>query len=164
MIKHRLLVLVLAVAMSSVAMGQAYEHCDTKALKDTCKNYLDRPYKYDASNVILISFQKKAQLKEVELPMFIGETYKIVFNTYALPPGVQINVYNKDADHDNRKLLFSCNSSSAQKMFIYETEHWHSKLYIDYVIPAAHSDTGGSTDTGGSPTIEGCGVLVIGYK
>ncbi|HTB07165.1 MAG TPA: hypothetical protein VK806_09455 [Bacteroidia bacterium] len=164
MTKHKILVLVFLVALTSFAMGQAYEHCDTKALKDTCKAYLDRPYKYDASNVILISFQKKAQLKEIELPMFIGETYKILFNTYALPPGVEINVYNKDADHEGRKMLFSCNSSGAQKVFIYETEHWHSKLYIDYVIPAAHGDNGATDNTGGSPDIQGCGVLVIGYK
>lgn len=167
MIKHKLYITVFLLALASCAFGQAYEHCDTKTLKDTCKQYLERPYKYDASNVILISFQKKAQLKEIELPMFIGETYKLIFNTYALPPGVEINVYSKDADHKDRKVLFSCNSNGAQKIFFYETEHWHSKLFIDYVIPAAHNDSGATDNNSSSssaPTIEGCGVVVIAYK
>ena len=159
MIKRNILALIFLVAMGSLAMGQVYEHCDVKELKDTCKNYLDKPYRYDASNIILIQFKKKAQVKEVELPMFIGETYKLIFNMYALPPGVQIDVYTKSQDHDGRKSIFSCNSSDTKKIYIYDTEHWHTKLYIDYTIPAAKNQT-----TDDSPDIMGCGVLVVGYK
>jgi hypothetical protein len=159
MIKHRILTVLFSFAIAYCAMGQAYEHCDVKELKDTCKNYLDKPYVYDASNVILIQFKKKPQVKEVELPMFIGETYKLIFNTYALPPGVQIDIYPKDANHDGRKALFSCSSSDTKKVYIYNTEHWHTKLYIDYTIPAAHNNA-----TDDSPDVEGCGVVVIGYK
>jgi hypothetical protein len=160
MIKRNILTFIFLVTMGSFAMGQAYEHCDVKELKDTCKNYLDKPYRYDASNIILIQFKKKQQVKEVELPMFLGENYKIIFNTYALPPGVQIDVYNKSEDHDNRKSMFTCSSSDTRKVYIYATEHWHTKLYIDYTIPPSKDKT--ATDD--SPDVAGCGVMVVGYK
>ena len=159
MIKHRILTVLFSFAIAYCAMGQAYEHCDVKELKDTCKNYLDRPFRYDASNVILIQFKKKPQVKEVELPMFLGETYRLIFNTYALPPGVQIDVYNKNQDHTDRKAMFSCNSSDTKKIYLYTPEHFHTKLYIDYTIPASHDK---SADD--SPDIMGCGVVVVGYK
>jgi len=162
MTKYNILAIVFFTLIATAGMSQAYEHCDTKTLKDTCKQYLDRPFKYDASNTILISFQKRPQMKEIELPMFMGEEYRIIFNTYALPPGVEIHVYNKDADHDNRKELFSCNSSDAsKKIFIWDCPHYHSKIFVDYVIPAKH-DNGSGTDD--SPAVEGCGILVVGYK
>ncbi|HSY77196.1 MAG TPA: hypothetical protein VK890_10090 [Bacteroidia bacterium] len=160
MTKHHLFALLFVTLLATSAIGQSYDYCDTKTLKDSCKDYLDHPYKYDASNIILVTLQRKPQLKELEIPLFLGESYRLIFNTYALPPGIEIHVYNKDADHDNRKELFSCNSSGAKRMFIYEPEHVHSKLYIDYVIPAAHDNSGG-TD---APVVQGCGVLVIGYK
>lgn len=159
MIKRNLFTLLLVVTISSLAVGQVYNHCDVKELKDTCKNYLDRPYRYDASNIILIQFKRKTQIKEVELPMFIGEHYKLIFNTYALPPGVQIDVYTKDQFHDKRKSLFSCNSSDTKKVYIYEPDHWHTKLYVDYVIPEAHNQSPDDV-----PDVMGCGVLVVGYK
>jgi hypothetical protein len=99
-------------------------------------------------------------MKEVEIPMFLGESYKLIFNTYALPAGVEIHVYNKDADHDKRKELFTCSSSDpVRKIYVFDTEHFSSKLYIDYVIPANHSGGGDS-----APLIQGCGVLVVAYK
>ena len=157
--KYHLFTLLFLSMLTSSAIGQAYDYCDTKTLKDSCKDYIDKPYKYDASNIILVTLQKKAQMKEVELPMFMGESYKLIFNTYALPPGVEIHVYNKDADHDNRKELFSCNSSGAKKMFVFDTEHFHSKLYVDYVIPANRAAADGSM-----PTVQGCAVMVVAYK
>jgi hypothetical protein len=160
MTKLNLIALLFVTMLASSAIGQSYEYCDTKTLKDSCKDYLSLPYRYDASNIILVTLEKKSQMKEIELPMFMGESYRLIFNTYALPTGVEIHIFNKDADHDNRKELFSCNSSDAtKKMFIYDTDHFHSKLYVDYLIPAAHQ-TGGDS----APLIQGCGVLVIGYK
>lgn len=98
-------------------------------------------------------------MKEVEIPMFLGESYKIIFNTYGLPGGVEIHIYNKDADHSNRKELFSCNSDDAtKKLYIYDTEHFHNKLYIDYVIPPNHNAAADA------PVVQGCGVMVVAYK
>lgn len=159
MIKRNIFTFIFLLGMSSFAAAQVYDHCDVKELKDTCKNYLDRPYRYDASNIILIQFKRKAQVKEVELPMFLGEHYKLIFNTYALPPGIQIDVYNKDENHDKRKSMFSLNSSDTKKVYVYEPEGLHTKLYVDYIIPQAHNQ---STDD--SPDVMGCGVLVVGYK
>jgi hypothetical protein len=160
MTKHNIIALLFLTMLASSAIGQSYEYCDTKTLKDSCKNYIDHPYHYDASNIILVTLEKKGQMKEVEIPMFLGESYKLIFNTYALPAGVEIHVYNKDADHSNRKELFTCSSSDpVRKIYVYDTEHYHSKLYIDYVIPANHNGGGDS-----APLIQGCGVLVVAYK
>lgn len=157
--KHHIIALFFFTMLASACIGQAYEYCDTKTLKDSCKNYINAPYHYDASNTILVTLEKKSQMKEVEIPMFLGETYKIIFNTYGLPGGVEIHVYNKDADHENRKELFSCNSSDpAKKIYIYDTEHFHSKLYIDYVIPPTHN-TGDN-----APLVQGCSMMVVAYK
>jgi hypothetical protein len=159
MIKRNIFTFVFLVVMGFTALGQAYEHCDVKELKDTCKNYIDKPFRYDASNIILIQYKKKQQVKEVELPMFIGETYKLIFNTYALPPGIQIDVYSKSQEAEGRKSVFSCNSSDTRKVYVYNTEHWHTKLFIDYTIPANKNQT-----TDDSPDVAGCGVVVVGYK
>jgi hypothetical protein len=160
MIKHTIITLGLVVATCSFAAAQAYEHCNVNELKDTCKNYLDRPYHYDASNIIMIEMKKKSQIKEAVLPLFSGQIYKLIFNTYALPPGISIDVYDKDQDHEDRKAIFSCNSSDPKKINMYDIDHKHAKqIFVDYTIPASHD-----AKTDGPPDVAGCGVLVVGYK
>ena len=78
--------------------------CDPKGLKDKAKNQLD-PYQYDSSKITRLKHTTKDQVKEVEIPMFIGEKYKLAFNLEALKKTLEINIYNKDKDSKNRKLL-----------------------------------------------------------
>lgn len=65
MIKRNIFTFVFLVIMGFTALGQAYEHCDVKELKDTCKNYIDKPFRYDASNIILIQYKKNSRLRKL---------------------------------------------------------------------------------------------------
>ena len=80
--------------------------CNAKELKEKASNALD-PYKYDSSELTRIMYKKKETIKEVEVPLFIGEKYRIVFELEALPKQVEVQIYNKDKDSKGRKLLFS---------------------------------------------------------
>ena len=77
--------------------------CDPKGLKDKAKDKLD-PYQYDTGKITRLKHTTKDQVKEVEIPMFIGEKYKLAFNLEALKKTLEVSIYNKDKDSKNRKL------------------------------------------------------------
>ena len=82
--------------------------CDPKNLKDKAKSQLD-PYEYDSGKITKLKHTGKEQVKEIEIPMFIGEKYRLAFNLVALKKNVEISIYNKDKESKNRKLLYSNN-------------------------------------------------------
>jgi hypothetical protein len=126
--------------------------CDIKGLKDQSRKLMD-PYKYDSSKLTKISYKVKESLKEVEVPLFLGEKYRFIFNTETISKAVIINVYNRDKDARNRKLLWTSKDDPAGlKEHIFE--HTHSmKVFVDYTIPAA--------DSTATP---GCLLFLLGYK
>lgn len=126
--------------------------CNAKELKEKAKHALD-PYKYDSSELTKIIYKKKESVKEVEVPLFIGEKYRIVFEMEALPKPVEVQIYNKDKDSKNRKLLFSSKTIGLDKKE-FEFEVSKSRhVFIDYVIPP--------TEEG---SYSGCAVCMVGYK
>jgi hypothetical protein len=126
--------------------------CDSKVLKEKAKDMLD-PFKYDSSELTRILYKKKESVKEVEVPLFIGEKYRFVFVLEALPKPVEIQIYNKDKESKNRKLLFSSKDAGADKK-TWEFEISKSRhVYVDYVIPP--------TEVG---SYSGCAVFSVGYK
>ena len=126
--------------------------CNAKELKEKAKELLE-PYKYDSSELTRILYKTKQTLKEVEVPLFIGEKYRIVFELEALPKQVEVQIYNKDKDSKNRKLLFSSKDIGAEKKeFQFEISKVR-QVYIDYVVPP--------TETG---SYSGCAVFMVGYK
>lgn len=146
-------VMVILVSLTGAAIQQAVT-CDQKALKDAARAKLD-PFKYDSGKVTQIRYRNKAQLKEIEVPVFIGEKYRMVFNTEALTKDVVISVYNKDKETKNRKVLWTSKSSPpGTKMHIYEPENAKFKFFVDYDIPAV-ADSVTSTE---------CVVFMLGYK
>src|ERR1051325_11924486 len=88
------------------AFIQTSDTCDTKALKDNAKAALD-PFKYDSGKVTRLYYKKKVQLKEMEIPVFVGEKYRMVFNTEGISRDVTITVYNKDKDSTNHAQLYN---------------------------------------------------------
>lgn len=126
--------------------------CDSKSLKEKAKNMLD-VYKYDSSELTKIVYKKKESIKEVEVPLFIGEKYRFCFNMEAVPKGVEIQIYNKDKDSRNRKLLFSAKDMGPDKKQVQFEISKSRHVYVDYVIPP--------TETG---SYSGCAVFAIGYK
>lgn len=126
--------------------------CPSSDLKDEIKPKLKPDYKYDSSKTTRIYLKGEKQVKEIEVPLFIGEKYKFVFNAKELPAGVKINIYNKKMGKKNRELLYSSETdkSSGKKLFEYEPDKSRT-MYINYDIPATE---------GGS----GCVVFLLGYK
>jgi hypothetical protein len=124
--------------------------CDPKGLKDKAKNKLE-DFEYDSGKITKLKHTSKDQVKEIEIPMFIGEKYRLAFNLDALKKNVDIAIYNKDKDSKNRKLLYS-NKDKYEKEFTCDFSRLRH-VFIDYNIPAG---------TNGEDI--GCAVFVLGYK
>jgi hypothetical protein len=144
------LILVFILLVSAFQNGDA--PCDQKTLKDKAKKTLD-PYKYDLAKVTRIMYKEKPTMKEIEVPLFIGEKYRLVFNTEALPKNVIINLYNRDKESSKRKLMFSSKDAGADKKEFSFDYSFANKIFIDYDIPA-----------GDSSATSGCVVFMLGYK
>jgi hypothetical protein len=125
--------------------------CNAKDLKEKAKNTLE-PYKYDSSELTRILYKKKESVKEIEVPLFIGEKYRMVFELEALPKQVEVQIYNKSKDSKNRKLLFSSKSLGDKKEFMFEVSKVR-QVYVDYIVPP--------TEEG---SYSGCAVFMVGYK
>ena len=126
--------------------------CNAKELKEKASALLE-PYKYDSSELTRIIYKDKQTIKEVEVPLFIGEKYRIVFELEALPKQVEVQIYNKDKDSKNRKLLFSSKDFLAEKKEFHFEISKARQVYIDYVIPVVESGS-----------YSGCAVFMVGYK
>lgn len=149
-IKSATLSVLLLIAFSFQTNAQ----CDGKTLKENAKKQFgEGKYTYDMSKLTQIQYKAKPWLKELEVPLFIGEKYKLVFNTEAMPKPIVISVYNRDKDSKKRKLLFTTKDAPAdQKHFVFDLSKAR-KAFIDYEIPAGDSTASG-----------GCLVFMMGYK
>jgi hypothetical protein len=136
----------------SVFAFQGDAPCDGKALKEKAKKQLE-PYTYDMSKLTHITYKPQPWLKEIELPLFIGEKYRLVFNTELLPKQIVISIYNRNKDSKKRKLLFTTKDAAADKKEFAFDLTMASKAFIDYEIPSGDSTAPG-----------GCLVFMMGYK
>jgi len=125
--------------------------CNSKELKEKARIALE-PYKYDSAELTRILYKAKETIKEVEVPLFIGEKYRMVFELEALPKQVEVQIYNKDKESKNRKLLFSSKEVGDKKEFQFEVSKVRH-VYVDYVVPP--------TEAG---SYSGCAVFMVGYK
>lgn len=148
-IKQSFMFFVLIVCLMSFQTGDML--CNAKELKEKAKDMLD-PYKYDSSELTRIMYKKKESVKEVEVPLFIGEKYRFCFNMDAVPKTVEVQIYNKDKESKNRKLLFSSKDQGDKKEFQFEISK-SRHVFVDYIIPPV--------ETG---AYAGCAVFAVGYK
>ncbi|HET6990577.1 MAG TPA: hypothetical protein VFJ43_04600 [Bacteroidia bacterium] len=135
------------------AFIQTSDSCDVKTYKDNAKAALD-PFKYDSGKVTRLYYKKKEQVKEFEIPVFVGEKYKVVWNTEGISRNVTITVYNKDKDSKNRKEMFSATATPGEKIHSYEPVGAKFKFYVDYTLPGVNDSL---------PPSE-CMVMMLGYK
>ncbi len=135
------------------AFIQATDTCDVKTMKENAKAALD-PFKYDSGKVTRLYYKKKEQMKEFEIPVFIGEKYRVVWNTEGITRNVTINVYNKDKDSKNRTAVFSETAKPGEKIHTFEPEGMKFKFFVDYDLPAVSDSL---------PPSE-CMVMMLGYK
>lgn len=132
---------------------QTADNCDKKALTTSCKKKLE-PYKYDSQKFTKINFTQKTQQLEVEVPIFIGEKYRLVFNTSGLPKGIKINIYTKDREAKKREAIFSTKDAMAdEKEFVFDAPRAR-KMYVDYDVPTDSTNA----------KLTGCMIFMVGYK
>lgn len=146
---HTSLTLLLFVLVTGFNSGDT--PCDQKTLKEKAKKLLE-PYKYDLAKMTHIMYKDKPTMKEIEVPLFIGEKYRLVFNTEALPKNIVINLFNRDKDNAKRKLMFTTKDAGNKREFAFDYS-FANKIFIDYDIPA-----------GDSTAASGCVVFMLGYK
>lgn len=129
---------------------QTTDNCDKKALSASCRKKME-PFKYDSQKFTKINFTKKSQQLEVEVPVFIGEKYRLVFNTSSLPKPITVNVYTKDKDSKKREPIFTGKAGEPEQVFDVPRVR---KLFVDYDVPADSTNQRSS----------GCMVFMVGYK
>lgn len=113
------------------------------------------PYKYDSQKFTKINFTKNSQLLEIEVPVFIGEKYRIVFNTNALLPNkININIYTKSKSSSKREAIYTANGDSSNTgEFVFDVPRVR-KLFIDYEVPPNATVN----------TESGYILMMVGYK
>jgi hypothetical protein len=128
--------------------------CDVKVLKNELSKELRPDFKYDSSNISKFSLTTETQEKEIKVPLFSGEKYKMLFNTAALPSNFEIQIFDKPKTASNRKLLFSVKDSEelTEHTFSYEPKKPRT-MYVNYILPASEEEG-----------IYGCAVFLMGYK
>lgn len=164
MIKKKFVAIFILAICGLFAKGQNTD-CNVNVLKDTCKFYFNLPeyggeaFHYDCANKMSVNFIRKEQVREIQIPIFSGENYLFIFNTYDLAPGVKIDVWSKPIQDEKRENLFSVKSSDAVKVnrFI-PKKKLRDRIYIDYTIDA-HANVPDSAPENG-----GCGMIVVGFK
>lgn len=129
------------------------DSCDVRTLKNELIRELRPDYKYDSSNINRFILSSEKQGTEVQVPIFSDESYRLLFNTSAIPVDFEITIYNKKIGANNRKMLFSVKGSETDKnIFVFEPEDAKT-MYIDYILPGvAEKD------------LTGCIVFLMGYK
>jgi len=146
------ILLVATVVFTTSGIAPTYSdkvECNSKALKKEGITELS-PYYYSSAKVTDVRYRDTAYNSEIVVPLFKGEEYRMIFNGKSLPAGIEINIYDVDKSHENRKPLYST-TSSTNKLIVYEPKR-SKRHYISYRIPA------------GKNIEDACMVFVLGYK
>lgn len=134
----------------SLAFTSTDAPCDFKSLKKEGISALD-PFYYSSSKVSIINYDYRAQRKEIEVPLFKGEKYRMIFNKKELPKDVIVEIYDKDKSHDGRTPVFTTEGKEGQ-LISFEPKK-SKKMYVNYIIPASKGESK-----------KGCLAFVLGYQ
>ena len=128
------IVVIMAIASFAFKPASGEANCDAKALKKEGIASLD-PFYYSSSKVSTITYNYRAQRKEIEVPLFKGEKYRMVFNKKDLPKDVVIEIYDRDKSHDGRTAIFTSNGKDGE-IISFEPKK-SKKMYVNYLIPSS---------------------------
>lgn len=127
-----------------------------------------KPFRYDASNVTHFNYLGYGQKKEIEVLMFNGNDYRLVFNAEGAPKPVDIEFWDKPATNQSRVKIHEFKNVTGQENLTVESSVLNTKfrdikgnpdlilkrVYVDYII---------STNDSKEP-LSGFMVLTYGYK
>jgi hypothetical protein len=150
--KNLIYIALVAIVFTTTAAFQVSEECDSRALKGELKKELKPDYKYDSSKTSRFTYKNKKQLKEIEVPVYMGEKYRFLFNTAGLPKDIKIEVYNKPVGHKKRKLLYTLEKKEGKHIYSFNPDK-SRKMYVNYTIPAVEETE-----------LRGCIIFLLGYK
>lgn len=132
---------------------QSTDIVDKKALTMSCKKKLE-PFKYDSQKFTKINYTEKVQQLEVEVPVFIGEKYRLVFNTSGLPKPIIVSVYTKDKESQKREAIFSNKDmKDGENELVFDAPRAR-KMFVNYDVPADSTNQ----------KISGTIIFMVGYK
>tara|TARA_R110002049_G_scaffold278391_4_gene457170 strand:- start:141 stop:626 length:486 start_codon:yes stop_codon:yes gene_type:complete len=149
------LIAVLVMFIAITAAGEkrtSTNSCVNKEAKTKAIDSLNTFY-YASSKVTTIDYTYKTSVKEVEVPLFKGEKYRMVFNREDLPKNVEVEIYDKSWKDKGRSLLYSSKDQEPNTTILSYEPNRSRNLYINYIVPPAE----GSKETG-------CIVFVLGYQ
>jgi|SRR6185437_963545 len=135
--------------LGAVSVGMAQTSCDIRKMSDSCKRQM-KPFLYSTQSAMHVALKSEPQVKDIDVPAFGGEKYRVVINTSGMPQGTEVGVYDADQTHKKRKQFFTTADLGISD---FETEVKSGKLVIEYTLPAATSNV-----------FNGCAVVVIGYE
>lgn len=131
---------------------QIPEEFDSRALKAELKLELKPDFKYDSSKTSRFTYKNKELTKEIEIPLYMGEKYRFLFNTAGLPKDVKVEIYNKPLGHKKRKLLYQIEKKEDQHIYKFDPEK-SRKMYVTYTTSIVEEEG-----------LRGCLVFLVGYK
>ncbi len=154
MIKNKISFIVsfIVIFFVSTAAVEIVEECDVTTFKKELKSKLKPYFKYDSAKTSRFLYKTKTQKKEIEVPLFMGEKYRFLFNTKCLPLDIKVEIYNKPVGHKKRKLLYSLNKKEGQNIYAFEPEK-SRKMYINYTIPKTEEEN-----------LRGTMIFILGYR
>ncbi len=142
--------------MQSIQLfAQQQSVCNSVEIRKKARLLFKPDFHYDASKTTFVTFMNKKQFKELEVPLYIGERYKVIFSTESLPQDVDIEVFDKKYSSKSRTKIFSSKDveKSEDGTYIFEPKKPLRRMYIDYSIPPTQGEIE-----------KGCIIVTLGYK
>ena len=151
--KISLLSLIFIVSSSAI---EEEGNCDVNTLKNNLIQLLKPDFKYDSSKTSRFTYKNKKQLKEIEIPLYMGEKYRFLFNTAGLSKNIKIEVFSKKIGHKKRKLLYELKPEEGKHIYNFEPSK-SRKMYLNYTIPKVDV-------VEGEEPLRGCMIFLLGYR
>lgn len=146
---------ILVLLLTTTALKLEEVQCVAADLKNELMPVLKPEYKYDSSKITRVLYKKEVFQSGIEVPLFMGEKYRFVFNTAGLPKDIEINIFDKKPSNKMKKnALFTLSNVKEAGKHIYSFEPEKSKkMYVVYTIPATEQED-----------LKGCVVFLLGYR
>lgn len=109
-------------------------------------------FTYSTSRIDRMKAQKEPVRKNVVIPLFYDQPYRLILDRTDAPPGTDVTIFDKSPEEFGRRELFSTEeASSEKKVFVYEPPEDASRVNVQYQT------------AGDGEGEKGCVVLVVSY-